>query len=744
MTEIMATSDALTQLGHDSATGAFFETLFALSNGTLGLRPTVDHDCPRAIAGAFHSALYAPSLTVRREIVNLPNWGALEIPGTRLRSFERRLGYGDAILVSEADLEGPGGLVLRLHRNDCVDAARADQSLCWGEIEVLEGCGRFSLQALVDARHGNAYGGGFSRAIRTHHCAMEPPEISRAGGLRWSGTVRGTGAPITIQSRLSAPGAATWHAHASLGQAGEAVGFDAAPGATFAFSRLTRVSTALPGTMPEPLPSPEALPDLLRRHRAAWSRRWAHLDCAVEGDPEADARLQFSRFHLLQSMPDGVDEANIPARGLTSEYHSGHFFFNTEVFKLPVFLLTEPDRAQALLAHRAARLDAARHHASETGGAGARFPEEADPDGAPSAPFEIRDVHRERTITEWSGPQTKFISALVALAADWVRQATGTQDPASRLIEDTASYGASLLQQGGDGLAIAGVMCADEYHYDVTNNVFTNELVRHNLRLAADLPGADGRFATLADAIRAPRPMAAGALAQFDGYEELPDAQITSRDANGRPVMTPEIRAAADDLLNFDSKLIKEGDVVFVHDLLPQLFPAEQHRRDFDFYYPRTTMESSLSATPYAIVAARLGLAGLAQGLFRLTAGFNLDYQPREDYRNGIHIAACAGAWRILVAGFLGQNFSGDALDLAPHDLPPGWQALRLRLVWRGLEIGLRYDGRCLSLTPAAAGQPVELRVTDAGGTRMFALAPGQSLSIDVDPPSSSAINGGP
>lgn len=501
MTEIVATADALSQFGHDPATGAFFESLFALSNGTLGLRATIDHDCPRAIPGAFHSMLYAPSLTVRREIVNLPNWGALGIPGTRLRSFERRLGYGDAVLVSKAELEGPGGLVLRMHRNDCVDAARADQSLCWGEIEVLEGCGHFSLQALVDARHGNAYGGGFSRAIRTHHCEMQPPEISRDGGLHWSGTVRGTGLPITIQSRLSAPGAVSWHGHASLGQVGEVISFDAAPGITFSFSRLTRVSTALPGTIPDPLPSCEALFDLLGRHHAAWSRRWANLDCAIEGDHEANAQLQFSRFHLLQSMPDRVEEANIPARGLTSEYHSGHFFFNTEVFKLPVFLLTEPDRAQALLAHRTARLDAARQHARETGGEGARFPEEADLDGAPSAPFEIRDVHREHTITEWSGPQTKFISALVALAADWVRQATGTQDPAWRLINETASYGASLLEQGADGLAIAGVMCADEYHYGVTNNVFTNELVRHNLRLAADLPGAGDRFATLADAM---------------------------------------------------------------------------------------------------------------------------------------------------------------------------------------------------------------------------------------------------
>ena len=85
-------------------------------------------------------------------------------------------------------------------------------------------------------------------------------------------------------------------------------------------------------------------------------------------------------------------KTNIAARGLTSEYHSGHIFFNTEFYLLPYYCLFEPLVARQLIMHRIKTLNAAKQFAKESGFKGARFPEEADMEGRPSAPYKITDV----------------------------------------------------------------------------------------------------------------------------------------------------------------------------------------------------------------------------------------------------------------------------------------------------------------------------------------------------------------
>jgi trehalose/maltose hydrolase-like predicted phosphorylase len=222
-------------------------------------------------------------------------------------------------------------------------------------------------------------------------------------------------------------------------------------------------------------------------------------------------------------------------------------------------------------------------------------------------------------------------------------------------------------------------------------------------------------------------------LEQFDGYALLPDRVITARDANGRPVMEPDVRERADALACFDDRLIKEGDVVLIHDVLPDAYDRDQQRRDLAFYLPRTTMESSLSATPYAVVAARLGQAEEARALMMLSAGFNLDYWPRTNYRNGVHLAAFGGAWRVLCQGFLGQRYSDACLDLEPAPLPPTFGAIRMRLTWRGSPAELRYDGDRLVIAVAPdAAAPLRVRLRLASGVVVTPIAPGAATTVEV------------
>jgi trehalose/maltose hydrolase-like predicted phosphorylase len=210
----------------------------------------------------------------------------------------------------------------------------------------------------------------------------------------------------------------------------------------------------------------------------------------------------------------------------------------------------------------------------------------------------------------------------------------------------------------------------------------------------------------------APGRLEGGALEQFSGYALLPDQRAGEPDPIGRPTLSGEVAERAQTLKSFSTKLIKEADVVFLHALFPWAFGDEQKALDLDFYEPRTTFESSLAASPYGIVAAMLGRTATALRCFRLSACYNLGFEPRAGYRNGVHLAAYAGAWQVLVQGLLGVRLGEEVLTFRPRPLPDGWQSLRLRLVWRGVPLGLCLTREELAIDAAPRGVRVPVAPT--------------------------------
>ncbi|MFD0427393.1 glycosyl hydrolase family 65 protein [Streptomyces zhihengii] len=158
---------------------------------------------------------------------------------------------------------------------------------------------------------------------------------------------------------------------------------------------------------------------------------------------------------------------------------------------------------------------------------------------------------------------------------------------------------------------------------------------------------------------------------------------------------------------------MKQADILLLAHLLPDVFDPATLARAYDYYEPRTAHESSLSAAPHGVVAARLGRADAALAFLSRAARYNLDYTPREDYRNGLHLSAYAGAWQILVEGFLGATpVDKDTLALAPR-LPPAWRELTVPLAYQGrrLIVCLRRDGPSVRLL---SGTKLRVRVDDA------------------------------
>ncbi|MDQ4020110.1 MAG: family 65 glycosyl hydrolase, partial [Actinomycetota bacterium] len=179
-------------------------------------------------------------------------------------------------------------------------------------------------------------------------------------------------------------------------------------------------------------------------------------------------------------------------------------------------------------------------------------------------------------------------------------------------------------------------------------------------------------------------------------------------------------------------QVVKQADLVLAMHLCPEAFTAEQKARNFAYYERITVRDSSLSAATQAVLAAETGHLDLAYDYLCETALVDLaDLANNTD--QGLHLAALAGAWSAVVAGFGGLRHRDDGgLAFAPR-LPEALNRITFGLRWRerrlqvhitpgqaeyrlleGAELELRHHGQRITLT---AGSPEIQPIPPAAST---------------------------
>ena len=93
-------------------------------------------------------------------------------------------------------------------------------------------------------------------------------------------------------------------------------------------------------------------------------------------------------------------------------------------------------------------------------------------------------------------------------------------------------------------------------------------------------------------------------------------------------------------------------------------------------------LDSSLSACTQAVIAAETGHLGLAYDYVAESSLIDLA-DLEHNTRDGLHMAALAGAWTALVEGLGGVRVENTRLVVRPR-LPEGLQGLRFRMRYRG------------------------------------------------------------
>ncbi|MCZ2850888.1 glycoside hydrolase family 65 protein [Modestobacter sp. VKM Ac-2978] len=427
---------------------------------------------------------------------------------------------------------------------------------------------------------------------------------------------------------------------------------------------------------------------LVREQRELLDRHWDEADVEVEGDDELQQAVRVGMFHVLQA---GLraERQPIPAKGLTGDGYDGHTFWDTETYVLPVLTYTAPGAVRDALLWRHSTLDLARERARVLGHTGAAFP--------------WRTIRGEETSGYWPAGTAAFhINADIADAVARYTAATlddeFDRDYGTELLVETARLWASLGHfDDGRGFRIDGVTGPDEYTAVVDNNVYTNLMAQRNLReavaaahrqpqTAARLQVGEDElelWARAADGMRVPFNADLGVHEQSEGFTHHEEWDYEGTRPDQYPLL---LHFPYFDI--YRKQVVKQADLVMALHLRGDAFTLEEKIADFAYYEARTVRDSSLSASVQAVIAAETGHLELAHDYWGEAALTDLQ-NLHGNSGHGLHIASLAGGWMVAVAGFGGMRDHGGRLTFAPR-LPSRIRRLRFRVV---------FQGNCLSVT---------------------------------------------
>jgi alpha,alpha-trehalose phosphorylase len=433
---------------------------------------------------------------------------------------------------------------------------------------------------------------------------------------------------------------------------------------------------------------------------------------------EIQQAIRFNLFHILQASAR-AESAGVPAKGLTGKAYEGHFFWDTEIYLLPFLTYTSPLIARNLLIFRYNILDQARARAMQLGHRGAMFP--------------WRTINGEEASAYYAAGTAQYhINADIMYALRKYVLATGDEpflrQYGAQMLVETARLWADLgfySDAKGGQFCINGVTGPDEYNAVVNNNAYTNLMARENLRYAAQV--IETLRETEPDAYRALAHKTAldsseveawkrAAQKMYVPYEKklkiiLQDDSFLDRepwDFKNTPRDRYPLLLFYHPLDIYRKQVIKQADVILAMFLLGDVFSLEQKKRNFEFYDPLTTGDSSLSSCVEAIIAAQIGdmekatRYGLAALLMDLAdVGGNVN--------DGCHIASMGGTGMMLAYGFGGMCDDDGALAFWPRRAPEDNAILRFPLSYRGrmLEIEIAQDKVEYALR---GGEPIVIR----------------------------------
>jgi alpha,alpha-trehalose phosphorylase len=725
------------------------ESIFALSNGHVGVRGNLDEGEPNAIPGTYLNGFYEDvPLPYAERGYGYPEEGQTLIDVTNgkvirllvddepfdirygtLRTHERALDLRDGVLRREVEWLSPAGQAARIRSTRLVSFVQRSILAIHYEVEPLDQAARIVVQSALVTNEPVPINTDDPRAAAALSAPLvaEHQASDRLGAALGHRTcVSGLRMTAAMDHEVDGPDGTVTTLEVEPDLARLSVSTELEPGQRL---RLVKyVAYGWSGSRTTPAVRDQVDAALAAATRTGWDglragqreyldEFWDHADVEIDGDDALQQALRFTAFQVLQASARAEQRA-IPAKGLTGRGYDGHAFWDTEAYSLRMLTYTMPDSARDALLWRHGTLELARARASHLGLSGATFP--------------WRTIAGGECSGYWpAGTAGMHVNADIADAVRRYVSATGDEEFESGagldLLVETARLWCSVGHHDSEGaFRIDGVTGPDEYSALADNNVFTNLMAARNLRAAADAAaafpqeararGVDEReiadWCRAADAMTIPFDTVLGVTAQADGFTRYREWDFDSLALDDRPLL---LRYPYFSL--YASQVVKQADLVLALYACGDHFEDAQKARDFAYYEPITVRDSSLSASIQAIVAAEIGALDLADDYLQETAFVDL-HGLNDDTVGGVHLAASAGAWLAVVAGFGGMRDHGPRLEFAPR-LPTRLTSVTFRLRYRGrrLRVGITHRQATYELVEGDAlevshhGEDVVLRV---------------------------------
>jgi alpha,alpha-trehalose phosphorylase len=737
------------------------ESVFALSNGHIGLRGNLDEGEPAGLPGTYMSGFYeSRPLPYAERGYGFPEAGDAVVNVTdgkiirllvedepfdvrygMLRKHERELDLRAGLLRRSVEWVSPSGTAVRVSSTRLVSFAQRAVAAIFYEVEPIEHVIPVVVQSELIANEALPGDTADPRAA----AALAKP-LRAADGI--SHDMRVLLAHVTAVSDLrmaaamdhliEGPGDVQSSAEHADDLGRVTVSAEIAPGRPLRVTKFLaygwssqRSVQAVRDQVTAALAEAHhaGWNDLVNRQRAYLDEFWDHADVELEGDAELQQAVRFALFHTIQAGAR-TEKRAVAAKGLTGPGYDGHAFWDTESYVLPVLTYTSPHAARDALCWRHATLDLARERASQLHLKGSAFP--------------WRTIRGHECSGYWPAGTAAFhINADIADAVVRYVNASGDEsfevELGLELLVETARLWRSLGHHDGVGqFRIDGVTGPDEYSAVADNNVYTNLMAQRNLVAAADAaerhPDVAARLGVDAEEAAAWRDAARDMEIPYDEQRGLhPQAEsFLEHQAWDFEAMTPEDYPLLLHYPYFDlyrKQVVKQADLVLAMHFRGDAFSQEQKARNFAYYEQITVRDSSLSACAQSVMAAETGHVELAYDYLGEAALLDLE-DLEHNTRDGLHIASLAGTWIGIVAGLAGLRDHDGQLSFMPR-LPMALTQLTFRIGFRGCALLVEIEPGRARYTLLAGG---ELELIHHGQSATVTLGAPAELEIPTAP----------
>ena len=454
---------------------------------------------------------------------------------------------------------------------------------------------------------------------------------------------------------------------------------------SWSFTRqISEINQALPDTITS------WTNDIVDRNRQILTNFWQQSQVQIS-DKKLQTGIQYNLFQLFQSAGrNGL--TNIAAKGITGPGYEGHYFWDTEMYMLPFFIYTQPQIAKQLLHYRFSILPQAQERARSLGVTW-------------GALYAWRTINGEEASAYFPAGTAQYhinadIAHTVKLYFDVTNDQNFLREQGAAVVLETArfwlQFGSWQQRDGRSQFCLYKVTGPDEYTALVDNNYYTNRMAKENMAFAAWLlenhyidgdADEQAQFTKASTNMYLPYDQEQQVTAQDDNSPKMPVWPFATTAATQYPLLLHY-----HPLMIYRHRVNKQADTLLAEMLFPEDQSLEQLRRDYEYYEPITTHDSSLSRSIFSILASRLGDHDKAFSYYMDTSLMDLvDLQGNA--KDGLHEANLGGSWLGLTYGFAGMYVADGKLHITNH-LPTQITHLSYRLRFRGrvLEVQLYQD----------------------------------------------------